>query len=174
MAEQILSPRSVAGNLAIASWQTAMDSPREWQGSAGFTKRALTLEADTAMSKGLEASLGHLWGEDPRPTRSRRDGFAGRLGHAMTTTVLAPRPDGHLAPAWGRYAGIVGSNVVQNAWLPSRVRTPQATAERVAAGLVGRLVTNLWVEFGPDVRRFAREQFARRPSPRRPRPVSFP
>jgi len=172
MAEQILSPRSVLGNLAVASWQTAVDSPREWQGSAGFTKRALTLQADTAMAKGIEASLGRAWGEDPRSTRSGREAFGSRLGHAATMTVLARRPDGHLAPAWARFAGIAGSNLVQNAWLPARMRTPQDTAERVAAGLVGRLAANLWVEFGPDLRRFAREQIARRPAPRGPRPLA--
>jgi hypothetical protein len=130
-----------------------VDSPKEWQGPSGFTKRVLTYEADTGISKGIEASLGHFWGEDPRQTRSGRDGFGSRLGFAMRTVVLAPRPDGHLAPAWGRYAGIVGSNVVKNAWLPPRLTTPKETARRVAAGLVGRLAMNLWEEFGPDLRR---------------------
>jgi hypothetical protein len=71
----------------------------------------------------------------------------------MKTVVLAPRSDGHLAPAWGRFAGMVGSNVVQNAWLPSRFTTMSETAGRVALGLAARLATNMWEEFGPDLRR---------------------
>ena len=71
----------------------------------------------------------------------------------MKTVVLAPRPDGHLAPAWGRFAGVVGSNVVMDAWLPSRLTTPRETAERIAAAMAGRVATNLLTEFGPDLRR---------------------
>lgn len=71
----------------------------------------------------------------------------------MKTVVLAPRRDGHLAPAWGRFAGAVGSNVVQNTWLPSRLTTPKETALRIASSLLGRLASNVWLEFWPDLRR---------------------
>jgi len=146
----------------MGAWRTAVDSPEEWQGSSGFTKRVLTYDADNGISKGIEASLGVLWGEDPRPVRSGRDDLGGRLGFAIKTVVLAPRSDGHLGPAWGRYAGTVGSNLVQNAWLPSRLTTPKETARRIAAGLVGRLAMNMWQEFGPDLRRrFARGRAAK-------------
>jgi len=153
VAEGILAPKSLGTGVMIGTWQTAIGSPKEWQGSSGFTKRVLTSQADNAISKGIEASLGMLWGEDPRSTPSGRHSIRSRLGYAMKTVVLAPRPDGHLAPAWGRFAGTVGSNVAMNAWLPSRMTTPKGTAGRVATGLLGRLATNLWEEFGPDLRR---------------------
>jgi len=151
--EGTVGPKALGTSLVMGAWHTALDTPEEWQGSSGFTKRVLTHDADNGISKGIEASLGLLWGEDPRPVRSDRDGFRSRLGFAMKTVVLAPRPDGHLAPAWGRYAGVVGSNVVKNAWLPSRLTTSKETARRIAAGLVGQLAMNLWTEFGPDLRR---------------------
>lgn len=151
--EGALGPKALGTGLVMGAWQTAVDSPEEWQGSSGFTKRVLTYDADNGISKGIEASLGLLWGEDPRPVRSRRDDLGGRLGFAIKTVVLAPRSDGHLGPAWGRYAGAVGSNVVKNAWLPSRLTTPKETVRRIAAGLVGRLAMNMWQEFGPDLRR---------------------
>jgi hypothetical protein len=151
--EGTLGPKALGTGLVMGAWRTAVDSPEEWQGSSGFAKRVLTHDADNGISKGIEGSLGLLWGEDPRPVRSHRDSFGGRLGFAMKTVVLAPRSDGHLAPAWGRYAGDVGSNVVKNAWLPSRLTTPKETARRIAAGLVGRLAMNMWHEFGPDLRR---------------------
>jgi hypothetical protein len=151
--EGALGPKALGTGLVMGAWQTAVDSPEEWQGSSGFTKRVLTYDADNGISKGIEASLGVLWGEDPRPVRSRRDDLGGRLGFAIKTVVLAPRSDGHLGPAWGRYAGAVGSNVAKNAWLPSRLTTPKETARRIAAGLVGRLAMNMWQEFGPDLRR---------------------
>jgi hypothetical protein len=173
--EGILAPKSLGTGVMIGTWQTAIRSPKEWQGSSGFTKRMLTNEADNGISKGIEASLGMLWGEDPRSTPSGRRGFGSRLGYAMKTVVLAQRRDGHLAPAWARFAGAAGSNVVKNAWLPSRLTTPKGTAGRVATGLLGRLATNLWEEFGPDLRRRFPPGLAGRPTAsRKPAPAAIP
>ncbi len=175
VADGILAPKSLGTGVMIGTWLTAIGSPKEWQGSSGFTKRALTIQADNGISKSIEAGLGLLWGEDPRSRPSGRHSFGTRLGYAMKTVVLAPRPDGHLAPAWGRFAGTVGSNVVQNAWLPSRLTTPRGTAGRVATGLLGRLATNMWEEFGPDLRRrFPRGRAGRPTASRKPAPASIP
>ena len=175
MVEGILAPKSLGTGVMIGTWQTAMGWPREWQGSSGFTKRMLTSQADNGISKGIEASLGSLWGEDPRSTPSGRQSFGSRLGYATKTVVLAQRSDGHLAPAWGRFAGAVGSNVVKNAWLPLRLTTPKETAGRVATGLLGRLATNLWEEFGPDLRRrFPRGGSGRPTASRKPAPTAAP
>ena len=175
VAEGILAPGSFGTSLMIATWQTTIGWPEEWQGSSGFTKRVLTSQADNGISKGIEASLGMLWGEDPRSSRSGRHAFGSRLGYAMKTVVLTQRPDGHLAPAWGRFAGTVGSNLVQNVWLPPSLTTPKETAVRVATGLLGRLGTNLWGEFGPDLRRrFPRARLGRPTASRRPAPASVP
>jgi hypothetical protein len=149
----VAEPKSVGVLLATSTWQTVVDSPKEWNGASGFTKRMLANETQTGISKGIEASLGALWGEDPRRRRSGSDGVGGRLGFAVKTVILAPRPDGRLAPAWGRYAGTVGSSVVENAWLPSRLTTPRETAGRIASGFLSHLMINLWTEFGSDVRR---------------------
>jgi hypothetical protein len=172
LTEGLFAPKSLGSGVMIATWQTARHSPKEWQGPSSFSKRLLAYETENGISKGIEASLGMVWGEDPRPMRSRRSGFGGRLGFAMKTVVLAPRADGHLAPAWGRFAGAVGSNVVANAWLPSRLTTSKETARRVAAGLIGRLAMNLWVEFGPDLRsRFTRRSASRPAASQRTAPT---
>jgi hypothetical protein len=173
--EGILAPKSLGTGVMIGTWQTAIGSPKEWQGSSGFTKRVLTNQADNGISKGIEASLGMLWGEDPRSTPSGRRSVSSRLGYAMMTAVAAQRPDGHLAPAWGRFAGAIGSNVVKNAWLPSRLTTLKETAGRVATALLGRLATNLWEEFGPELRRrLPRRLGGRLTASRKPAPAAIP
>jgi hypothetical protein len=149
----VAAPKNVGLGLISSTWQTVVDSPHEWNGASGFAKRALTNEAQNGVSRTLEAGFGSFWGEDPRRLRSGDGHFGGRLGFAVKTVVLAPRSDGHLAPAWGRYAGLIGSSVVENAWLPSRMTTTRDTTRRIAEGLVSRLVVNLWTEFGPDLRR---------------------
>jgi hypothetical protein len=140
-----------------AAWFTAWNTPEEWGRTwSGFGKRYLQREADVAISSSMEAGLGAIWGEDPRFVPSRRHGIWPRARFAMKTAFLAPRRDGHLAPAWGRYASNVFNNVIENTWLPPSVTTPGQTAYRSAAGMGGRVVGNLWDEFWPDAWKYLR------------------
>jgi hypothetical protein len=151
--EGMLGPRSLAVGAIASTWQTSWRIPDEWSRSAfGFRERYLEREADVAISNTIEAGLGALWGEDPRYIRAPRGSARSRAAHALKTVVLAPRADGQLKPAWGRFAGNVFNNVIENAWLPPSMTTPGQTALRSANGLLGRLAGNLWDEFWPDIR----------------------
>ncbi|HEY7293152.1 MAG TPA: hypothetical protein VH583_25170 [Vicinamibacterales bacterium] len=150
-----VSPRSNGVGVLSAWWQTTWVTPEEWGFSwSGFGKRYLERQADIAISGGLEAGVGAIWGEDPRyiPCSCRR--FWQRTRWAMKTVLLAPRPDGHLAPAWGRVVGNTLNNVIENAWLPPSVTTPGETTLRSVNGFLGRLAGNLFDEFWPDVARW--------------------
>jgi len=138
-----------------SGWDTMLNTPEEWGRTwSGFGKRYLQREADVAISNSLEAGLGAIWGEDPRFVPSGRRGVWPRARFAIKTAFLAPRRDGHLAAAWGRYAGNVFNNVIENTWLPPSVTTPEQTALRSASGLGGRILGNLWDEFWPDAQRY--------------------
>lgn len=151
--EGILSPRGLAVGAIASTWQTSWRIPDEWSRSAfGFRERFLEREADVAISNTIEAGLGALWGEDPRYIRAPRGSARSRAAYALKTVVLAPRADGQLKPAWGRFAGNVFNNVIENAWLPPSMTTPGQTALRSANGLLGRLVGNMWDEFWPDIK----------------------
>jgi hypothetical protein len=140
--------------IVASAWSTAFNTPEEWGRTvSGFAKRYVEREADVAISSTIEAGLGALWGEEPRYVPSRRRGLWPRTQYAMKTVFLAQRRDGHLAPAWGRLAGNVVNNVIENSWLPPSVTTGQQTAIRSAEGFVGRLIGNLWEEFRPDVKK---------------------
>ena len=151
--EGMLGPRSLAVGVIASTWQTSWRIPDEWSRSAfGFRERYLEREADVAISNTIEAGLGALWGEDPRYIRAPRGSARSRAAHALKTVVLAPRADGQLKPAWGRFAGNVFNNLIENAWLPPSMTTPGQTALRSANGILGRLAGNLWDEFWPDIR----------------------
>jgi hypothetical protein len=151
--EGMLGPRSLGVGVLASTWQTSLRIPDEWSRSAyGFRERYLEHEADVAISNSIEAGLGALWGEDPRYIRAPRGSVRSRVAYAVKTVVLAPRSDGQLKPAWGRFAGNVFNNVIENAWLPPSMTTPGQTALRSANGLLGRLAGNLWDEFWPDIR----------------------
>jgi hypothetical protein len=151
--DDMIGPRSLGVGVLAATWQMSWDTPREWPRSpVGFSRRYLEREADVAISDTIEAGLGALWGEDPRYFRAPRGTVRSRAAHALKTVVLAPRPNGQFKPAWGRFAGNVVNNVIENAWLPPSMTTPGQTALRSANGLLGRLAGNLWNEFWPDVK----------------------
>jgi hypothetical protein len=69
----------------------------------------------------------------------------------MKTVILAQRRDGQLAPAWGRVAGNIVNNIIENTWLPPSVTTGAQTTLRSAQGFGGRAIGNFWSEFWPDI-----------------------
>jgi hypothetical protein len=153
MIDGTIGSMSLGVGVIADAWETGFDRPREWgPGADGWTRRYMEREADVAISSSIEAGLGSIWGEDPRYLPSKREGFWPRVRYAMKTVVLAPRRDGRLAPAWGRFAGNVVNNVIENTWLPPSITTPAQTAVRSVDGLAGRLLGNLWDEFWPEVR----------------------
>lgn len=161
----VAGPASLGVGVISSGWETIFNNPQEWGGTwTGFGKRYLAREADVAISNSLEAGVGSLWGEEPRYIRSHSRGFWPRTQFAMKTVLLAQRPDGHLAPAWGRYVGNTVNNIIENAWLPPSVTTPGQTALRSAGGFVGRLVGNVFDEFWPDAQRWLRRRRQRAPS----------
>jgi hypothetical protein len=146
--------RSFGVGVLAAGWETGFNTPDEWGRTwRGFGKRYLEREADVAISNSLEAGLGAIWGEEPRYIPSGRRGIRSRAKYAMKTVLLAQRRDGHLAPAWARYASNVVNNLIENSWLPPSVTTGRETTVRSLNGLLGRLGGNLWEEFWPDVKR---------------------
>jgi hypothetical protein len=151
--------RSLGIGVLAGAWQTGFNQPTEWGRTwSGFGKRYLEREADVAISSTIEAGTGALWGEDPRYVPSARRGLWPRTRYALKTVFLAQRPDGHLAPAWGRYAGNVFNNVIENTWLPPSATTAGQTIFRSATGFLTRAGGNLFDEFWPDVVRHFRNR----------------
>ncbi len=154
-----IGPRSLGVGVIASAWQTAWNTPEEWgQTWSGAGRRYLAREADVAISNTMEAGFGALWGEEPRYIRAPVRGVKARTAYALKTVLLAQRPDGHLAPAWGRYLGNVLNNIVENSYLPPSVTTPGETTLRSVNGLLGRLAGNLWEEFWPDIRRHLKRE----------------
>src|SRR4051812_15331161 len=153
-----IGPKSLGVGVIASAWQTAWNVPEEWGRTwSGFGKRYLQREADVSISNTIEAGLGALWGEEPRYIPSGRRGFRARLRYALKTAFLAQRRDGRLAPAWGRYAGNVFNNLIENTWLPPSATTPTQTVIRSVEGMGTRALGNLWGEFWPEVRKRIRK-----------------
>jgi len=152
---------STAGPLSLlaagpisAGFGTAINRPKQygphWE---GFGKRYGMRLTGVSTGNAIEASLGSLWGEDPRYFQSPQRGFGTRVKYVIKTTLVAPRRDGTLHPAYARYIGNVGNNFLSNTWRVQSENGAGTAALRCLLGVVGRMSGNAFAEFWPDVRK---------------------
>jgi hypothetical protein len=146
---------NLVDSIPVAAWGTFRNQPHEagphWR---GFGERYSVSVSTTALSNAMEASLGAIWGEDPRYFRDRAGGsFKSRLGHVVKWTVVAPDRNGELRPAYARFIAISGSNFISNGWREPSDTDAEHSLSRIGYGLLGRMGSNAFDEFWPDVKR---------------------
>jgi hypothetical protein len=147
-----VGPQSLAAGVFTSGINTARDKPVEYgPGWEGFGKRYAMRLTGVATSNAMEVSLGSLWGEDPRYFRATGRPIGKRIQNIVVMTFMAKRPDGHLSPAYARYAAITGSNFLSNTWRADSEASTGAAGRRVALGFVGRMAGDAFKEFFPDL-----------------------
>jgi hypothetical protein len=133
---------------------TARNIPSEygthWE---GWGKRNGMRLTGIATGNLIEASLGAMWGEDPRYFPSPTRGVWPRVKYVIRTTFLAPHADGRWHPAYARFAGDVGNNFLSNTWRADSEANTSGAVVRSVWGMVGRMGSQAFAEFWPDVRR---------------------
>jgi hypothetical protein len=148
-----VGPKSLAAGVWSTAWGTALNHPPEYGPHiSGFAQRYGMRLPEVVMGNAIEAGLGAVWQEDPRYDRSGHGPVWQRFRHAATMTVLAYRGKGSAAPAYARYAGIVGENFVAKAWRADSESSANFVLGQCALGFVGRFAGNLFDEFWSDVR----------------------
>jgi hypothetical protein len=148
-----IGPPHLVGGLFTSAFGTAVDTPKEYgPGWAGFGDRYGMRLTGISTGNAIEASAGALWGEDPRYFRVPGESFKRRFSNAIELTFVARKRDGHFAPAYARYIAIAGNNFLSNTWrVDSEANTHDAVI-RTADGFAGRLASNLFEEFWPDIK----------------------
>ena len=143
---------SLIGGMFSAGFATAIDSPSEygthWD---GFGKRYGMRMTGISTGNLMEAGIGAAWGEDPRYFRAAGQPFKSRIGHAVKMTFLAQNKHGSAMPAYARYVAITGNNFLSNTWRPDSEATVGRASLRVLIGFLGRMGSNVFAEFWPDV-----------------------
>lgn len=151
-----IGPPHLVGGLFTSAFGTAVDRPKEYgPGWAGFGDRYGMRLTGIVTGNAIEASTGALWGEDPRYFRVPNEPFKRRILNAVQLTFKARRRDGRFAPAYARYIAISGNNFLSNTWrVDSEANTHDAVI-RTVDGFAGRLASNLFEEFWPDIKNVA-------------------
>lgn len=149
----LIGPESLAAGVFVAGYQTARNQPAVWGPHwDGFGKRYGMRMSNIGVSNAIEGGVGSLWGEDPRYFRSGDSSMGGRLRHVAMGVIEAKYRDGNYGPNFAYYIGSVSGNFISNAWRPSEQTTTGATMGRVGTGLLGKLASNAFKEFWPDIR----------------------
>jgi hypothetical protein len=151
-----IGPPHLVGGLFTSAFGTAVDRPKEYgPGWTGFGDRYGMRLTGISTGNAIEASVGALWGEDPRYFRVPDAPFKRRFNNAVKLTFVARRRDGHFAPAYARYVAISGNNFLSNTWRVDSEANNHDAVIRTLDGFAGRFASNLFEEFWPDIKAFA-------------------
>ena len=135
-----------------AGWGTAFDRPPEYNTSwEGFGQRYGMRLTGVSTGNAMEATLGSLWGEDPRYFRTEGQPFKKRVVNIIDLTFRAYREDGERHFAYARLAGNVGNNFLSNTWRVPSESDWQSASLRVLSGIAGKAVGNAAFEFFPQL-----------------------
>ena len=149
-----VGPQTLVAGVFSAGLGTARNRPIEYGGTwEGFGKRYGMRLTGVASGNAIEAGIGYLWGEDPRYFRANGQPIGARIKNIVIMTFAARRSrDGHLAAAYARYAAIPGNNFLSNTWRANSESTMDAALVRTGIGFAGRMASNAFQEFWPDIR----------------------
>lgn len=137
-----------------SGWRTYRNRPVEWHGTMeGFGKRYGMRLVNNSVTNGVEGLTGAAWGENPRYQRLGKGGAGARFGNAVKRTFVTDYEDGKTRFAFARAMGITTGAFVQNRWMPDSVATNRAALNRIGGGYLGRMVGNIFREFGPDLKK---------------------
>jgi len=151
--QNTVGPTSLGAGLFTAAVGTARNRPVEygphWD---GFGKRYGMRLTGVSTGNAMEASLGAIWGEDPRYFRLVNAPFKERVGSVVKMTFLAHNRFGNVVPAYARYVSTPSNNFLSNTWRADSEATNRAAALRTLWGFLGLMGRNAFEEFWPDVR----------------------
>ncbi|MBE0659994.1 MAG: hypothetical protein IH602_20035 [Bryobacteraceae bacterium] len=147
-------PASTMGGLISSGYGVLTNEPPEYPpNTKGFGQRFGMRLTGMATGNAINASMGAIWGEDPRYARHGGPEFGARVKRIIGHTFVTRYRDGEARFAWARLAGNVGNNSLSNLWRVQSEVGAGETAKRISFGFLGQMAGNAFAEFWPDVRK---------------------
>ncbi len=154
-----VGPKSLTGGLFSAGFGTALNNPHEygthWD---GFAQRYGMRLTGISTGNAIEASLGSIWGEDPRYFHTLNHPIGDRVKNVLDLTFRAYHPDGQRHLAYARFIAEFGNNFLSNTWRAQSEADWQHALTRTGLGFGGRMLSNAFSEFVPEVWRKVRHK----------------
>jgi len=157
-----VGPKSLVGGVFSAGYGTAANHPHEygthWE---GFGQRYGMRLTGVSTGNAMEASVGALWGEDPRYFHTVHQSIGRSALNIIDLTFRDYHRDGERHPAYARYIATFGNNFLSNTWRAHSEADWRHAMLRSSEGFGARCVSNAVSEFVPQLWRKVR----RRPDP---------
>jgi hypothetical protein len=152
--QRTFSPGSVALSGVKAGYSQLTDSPTEWgQGGTGYSRRAASSMASSAIRAGLAFGLDSALHQDPRYFRSDSSGFWPRTKHALRGTVLTRTDSGGETLSTWRIGSAYGAAFISEQWYPDRYHTVRHGFVGGSTRLGFDAIKNVFAEFWPDIKK---------------------
>lgn len=152
--QSVGNPVSLSESAAYVGILQALRRPREWgHGAGAYSERLASAFGSSAIHGALAFGLDSTLRQDPRYFRSLRAGFWNRAAHAFRGTILTRTDSGGETLSTWRLGSDYGAAFLSSQWYPERLNTARLGAMQGSFHLGFDLVTNLGVEFWPDLKR---------------------
>ena len=151
--KRLFSMQALTATVPGAILQQVHDWPGEWgKKRLGFEKRLGSLYGQFVIGVLIEDGVKAIHREDTRYRRLGRGDFFKRMGHVITDTVTARKPDGSRTVALSMPANAYGSWAIATLWSPRELRTAGSIFGWGSTGVGTSAGTNLAREFWPDLK----------------------
>jgi len=144
----------VGAGIKAGIYQASNFPPGFGHGASGYGKRYAAAFGDGASGKllriGVFPSLLH---QDPRYFRKSQGSVPGRLGYALSRTLVTRTDAGGRAFNWSRILGSFGSAALSDLYYPQENSGAKVTFVNVGYSLLGEAGSNSLKEFWPDIQR---------------------
>jgi hypothetical protein len=149
-----MDPANLAGGVCAAALGTAPARPKEYGPHwGGFADRYGMGMTGSVTGNAIEAGVGLILREDPRYFRVPDRPFKARVGNVVRLTFGSRGDHGGFGPAYARYMGLFGNNLISNSWRAHSEANSHDALLRTSEGFGGLLAGNAFEEFWPDVKR---------------------
>lgn len=153
-ARRAFSPENFALGIFTSGIQTWRDRPEAWgRDWEGFAQRFGMRMSRSFLSNGIEFGVGAAIGTDPRYRRLGQGSFGSRVKYALGGSFYHYDTQGRRVPAFSRFAGIAGSNIIVNHWMPPGDDRKQDILRRCGQQVAWHVGWNVFREFLPDIKR---------------------
>jgi hypothetical protein len=154
-----LGPSSLFTGAVSAGIDTLRNDPHEYGPHwSGFGERYGFRLVNRAVSSGIEASMGSLWGEDPRYHRVPEKPTRARMGNVFRMTFVSHDRTGNEMPAYARFIAVPSSSFLSNTWIPDSHNSTGDALNRIGVTFATHMLSNTFIEFWPDIRRHLHRQ----------------
>jgi hypothetical protein len=142
-------------SLGTAAYLQMIPAPVEWNRSwGGFARRVGSSYGGNLIQNSVHEGLATMEGTDPRYFACACKGFMRRSTHVVVMSVLTYTHGGHLTLDIPQIAGIYGSTMTQELWMPKHYSPlVQGVQEgHIVASFTG--AEHFIQEFSPELKRF--------------------